>query len=320
MKPIPPFNDLPLRKDGPPGNAWGLFGDDDDLGRLNLLTPDVVKAAAAEIQEGIRVSLDWDLNQPAAPLFKRPRFQHDIINKSPRAENDDSLFFNTQSSTQWDGFRHFGYQREQIFYNGSTQDDFAKSDVLGVNAWVKKGGIVGRGILLDWAEWAGRNGIYRDPCQSGSIELGHLQVIIQEQSIEIRPADILFIRGGFIAAYERLSKADKEAFPRREPGGFLGLEVTQDSLRWLWESQFAAIASDCPTVERSPIEGPYNHPDVNLHQWCIAGWGMPLGEMFYLESLARECRRLGRWTFFVSSMPLKVPGGVASPPNAVAIF
>jgi hypothetical protein len=26
------------------------------------------------------------------------------------ASNDDILHFNTQSSTQWDGFRHFSYQ------------------------------------------------------------------------------------------------------------------------------------------------------------------------------------------------------------------
>lgn len=173
-------------------------------------------------------------------------------------------------------------------------------------AWSKNGGIVGRGVLLDWAEWAARNGIQLNPCQSGKIELAHLQAIVEEQDIKIRPGDILLIRGGFIAAYEQLSVEEKEVFPQRQPGGFLGLEATKDSLRWLWENRFAAIASDCPTVERSPIEGPYNDPDVNLHQWCIAGWGMPLGEMFYLEDLARECRRLGRWTFFLTSMPLKV--------------
>lgn len=108
MDSFPSFDDLPLRKEGPPGNAWGLYGEDDQFGRLNLLTPAVVSAAASGIVEGTRVSLDWGMDNPTAPAFKRQRFQHDKINKAPRAENDDSVCFNTQSSTHWDGFRHFG--------------------------------------------------------------------------------------------------------------------------------------------------------------------------------------------------------------------
>lgn len=104
----PEFNELPLDKNGPPGNAWGLFGEDDQLGRLNLITPDTVKAAAFEIQQGIRVSLDWPIDKPTFPAFKRPRFQHQLINLAPRAINDEILTFNTQCSTQWDGFRHYG--------------------------------------------------------------------------------------------------------------------------------------------------------------------------------------------------------------------
>jgi len=45
-----------------------------------------------------------------------------------------------------------------------------------------------------------------------------------------------------------------------------------------------------------------------LHEWLLAGWGMPIGELFDLEKLATECRRLNKWSFFFSSVPLKVPG------------
>lgn len=105
----PAFDDLPLDKSGPPGNAWGLFGPEDQLGMLNLLTPETVAAAAAsEIRTGIRVSLDWSLDQPSIPNFDRQKFQHEIIPHHSLVANDDVLHFNTQSSTQWDGFRHFG--------------------------------------------------------------------------------------------------------------------------------------------------------------------------------------------------------------------
>ena len=104
----PKFEDLPLDPNGPVGNAWGLFGQNDQLGMLNLLTPRTVAAAAQEIKDGIRISLDWPLNKPSTPNFNRAVFRQEISNKAPRCVNDDMLAFNTQSSSQWDGFRHYG--------------------------------------------------------------------------------------------------------------------------------------------------------------------------------------------------------------------
>lgn len=51
------FDDLPLREAGPPLNAWGLYGDDDELGRLNLITPEVVKQGLLEAKHGIVINL-----------------------------------------------------------------------------------------------------------------------------------------------------------------------------------------------------------------------------------------------------------------------
>lgn len=51
------FNDLPLQKPGPPLNAWGLYGPNDELGRLNLITPDVLKKGLQEAKHGLVVNL-----------------------------------------------------------------------------------------------------------------------------------------------------------------------------------------------------------------------------------------------------------------------
>lgn len=107
-KKLPTFDDLPLDKNGPPGNAWGLWGPDDQLGRLNLLTLETVRAAASEIREGIRISLDWPLDKISHSPFERHALEHRILNKAPMTMNDDVITLNTQSSTQWDGFRHYG--------------------------------------------------------------------------------------------------------------------------------------------------------------------------------------------------------------------
>ncbi|KAJ5287224.1 hypothetical protein N7478_002910 [Penicillium angulare] len=316
----PSFDALPLDKSGPPGNAWGLFGADDQLGMLNLLTPDVVAAAATEIKQGIRISLDYPLDKPSFPTNDRKIFQHRIVHHPSVPMNDDEVHLNTQSSTQWDGFRHFAYRHAQKFYNGHQQKDFEDKEVLGIDQWTQKGGIIGRGVLIDYADWAERKGENLKPLQSGAVTIEEIKGIVAEQNIEIRPGDILFIRVGFTAAYNALSASQQQEYPDRQPGGLLGLEATQESLRWLWESRFAAVASDSPSFERGPVNGPFNHPDVSVHQWALAGWGLPLGEMFDLEELASTAKSLGRYSFFLTSVPIKVPGGVASPPNAVAIF
>jgi hypothetical protein len=176
----------------------------------------------------------------------------------------------------------------------------------GVLAFSSSGGIVGRGVLLDWASWAARNGIHRSPFETGAIELTELRAVAAETGVAFRRGDVLFIRSGFTAAYDALSVAEREGLPHRSPGGLLGLEATRDSLRWLWEAGFAAVAGDAMGFERGPATGPWNEPGVSIHQWALAGWGMPIGEMFDLEALAEACRARNRWTFFLCSVPLKV--------------
>lgn len=122
---FPPFTSLPLDPNGPPGNAWGLFGPNDELGMLNLLTPAVVAAAAQEIQSGVRVSLDWPLDKPLHPSYGRAPFQHEIRRRggNGRPVNDDIVSFNTQSSSQWDGFRHYGCFEHALVRTRAVADE-----------------------------------------------------------------------------------------------------------------------------------------------------------------------------------------------------
>lgn len=174
--------------------------------------------------------------------------------------------------------------------------------------------------MLDYAFWASQNSISVEPFKSNAIPLSHIQQVIKEQNITFHPGDILFLRTGFTAGFDSLSAIEQEDLPKRPTADFIGIETSEATLKFLWDNQFAAVAGDCPSFESSPVAGPDKDPTWCLHEWLLAGWGMPIGEMFDLEKLSVMCRSKGRWTFFVSSMPLKVPGGVASPPNAVAIF
>ncbi|KAI1214809.1 uncharacterized protein F4807DRAFT_9335 [Annulohypoxylon truncatum] len=325
---IPDFEDLPIRKGDPHLSAWGLYGDKDELGTLNRLTDERVAAAAkSEIRTGHRISLNWPIDaQPEESFFARQVFHQQLIRKDPRVINDDVWTFNSQVSTQWDGLRHFAYQREGLFYNGVTQDDIhgcgpdgKKSTVNGIHAWTDQG-IVGRGILIDHHSWRQRQPPSSvtpyDSFSSLSIPLTELLACLASQDTVPRFGDILFIRSGFLATLPSKPSSFISSHRSVVPHHFGGVERSENILRWIW-SNFSAVAGDQPSFESwpAPPDAPYA-----LHEVLLAGWGCPVGELFDLEALAAHCESQKRWSFFVSSEPCNVPGGVASPPNVLAIF
>ena len=95
----------------------------------------------------------------------------------------------------------------------------------------------------------------------------------------------------------------------------IGVENSIETVRWLYDKHFAAVAGDTMGFEAWPYP-----KDCCLHEWLLCQWGTPIGELWDLEELSKECIRQNRWTFMLTSAPLRVPGGIASPPNAVAIF
>ena len=175
-------------------------------------------------------------------------------------------------------------------------------------------------MLLDYAQWAASKNLQIQSLSSTPITVESLEAMVKDFQIQIHPGDILLIRSGFTAAYNELNEQERINLAQRPSPDFIGVEATEKTLRWLWKYQFGAVAGDAPSFERAPIRGPHADPRYNLHEWVLAGWGCPIGELFDLERLSQHCRATGRYTFFLSSVPLKVPGGVASPPNAVAIF
>ena len=314
----PSFSSLPLEQDGPHGNAWGLYGRHDELGMLNLLTHGTTIAAAKEIVHGVRISTDLPLDWMKLPLFGRQGFEQKLQNRAPRAVNDDILTFNTQSSSQWDGFRHFGYQDNKLFFNNRRQEDFQTSTQNGIHVWVENGGVVGRGVLLDYQSWAESQGLDTDvlAMRTHSISLADLHAVADSQNVSFQPGDILFVRSGYVKAFNSLSNQEKQRLAAVPHPPAIGLDSSEEILKWIWDNQFAAVAADHPSFEAWPCQ----NTKYFLHEWLLAGWGVPIGELFDLETLAIKCKKLRKWSFFFSSLPLKVPGGVASPPNGVAIL
>lgn len=168
------------------------------------------------------------------------------------------------------------------------------------------GGITGRGVLLDYADWAASNSVSISALESEPITVENLKRVVKDHKLEFRKGDILFIRCGFTAAYNKLNAQQRKDLALRPSPDFSGVEATEDMVRWLWEHQFSAVGGDAPSFERAPIRGSHADPNFNVHEWVLAGWGTPIGEMFDLEKLSEHCKATGRYSFFLSSMPLKV--------------
>ncbi|KAF9886954.1 hypothetical protein FE257_010695 [Aspergillus nanangensis] len=323
----PAFTELPLRDGDPPFSAWGLYGPNDQLGTLNILTPEVVAEAAREIQTGVRIGLDLPLDYLGTPSAGRVPVRHEIFSRGVgRPVHDDVLEFNTQCSSQWDGFGHAGYMQEKLFYNGVTGQEIIKPGSkarLGIHAWCKQG-IAGRGVLLDFLGWSEANEKPYELLSDYSIPVEDLKACAEWQKTTLKEGDILLIRSGWKVAYDALGKEEQEAWCKMSPMKWVGVERSIKTVEWLWDTGFSACAGDAPGWERVPhLDGPAEEGGLemlSLHQVMLAGWGMPIGEYFNLEELVEECRRQGRYSFFIASMPLHVVGGVGSPPNIMAIF
>jgi len=124
----------------PHGCAWGLWdqnGQRDHCGTLNLLTPENTLEAKKEIQTGISVVLNWPLHNIAHPGFQRREPEHKIINLKSLLPtitgHDDEIHINTQSGSQWDGFKHWGHQTTGLYYNGLKDEDVIKSADNGIH-------------------------------------------------------------------------------------------------------------------------------------------------------------------------------------------
>ncbi|GAD92015.1 succinate semialdehyde dehydrogenase, putative [Paecilomyces variotii No. 5] len=316
-----PFNELPnpFRVWNAPPNSHA-----EGLGRLVILTQDIVKAAASCIRTGRRVSLSWDMNKLEVANFNRQPAQHHVLPIMDGIAFDDLYIINPQQSSQWDGLRHFAAPSptsenpsRRMFYGGMSGTEIMdrSSTRLGLQHWAKEG-ICGRGVLLDYVEYAARHGIKYSTFSDHSIPLEVLKDIAREQQMEFRFGDILFIRIGVTREWDtQMTLEDKAAYGRTNEPQHAGVQGTEEMLRWIWDTGFAAVASDAVSFELYPPKESYLQSDgdsvksVFMHGVLLAGWGVPIGELFDLEGLARICQQENRWEFFVTSAPLNMPGG-----------
>lgn len=313
------------------------------LGRLVIVTDDMIATAAREcIRTGRRTTLAWKMTQLNVANFNRQPAQHHIVSLLGGVAFDDVYVFNPQQSSQWDGLRHFSAPEpaldgveatgpeSRLYYGGVSAAEITdrSSDRIGMQHWAQEG-ICGRAVLLDYASYAERHGISYSCFSDHSIPLHTLLNVAKEQNdLQFRRGDILFVRMGLVREWERtMGVTERTAYANSTAPQHAGVEGTVEMLRWIWDTGFAAVGGDAVSFELYPPRKEYERngqpqkvPGLFMHEVLLAGWGMPIGELFDLEELSSICKEQGRWGFFLSSAPLNMPGGVSSPPNCIAFF
>ncbi|KAF2024041.1 hypothetical protein EK21DRAFT_104958 [Setomelanomma holmii] len=288
-------------------------------------------------RSGRRTTLAWNMNQLNVANFNRQPAQHHIVSLLGGLAFDDVYVFNPQQSFQWDGLRHFsgpfssvdGSEPKRLYYGGVEAKEITNrnSDRIGMQHWAQEG-ICGRGVLLDYTSYAERHGINYSAFSDHSIPLHTLLDVAKEQNLQFLRGDILFVRIGLVDEWEkRMGDAERNAYATITTPQHAGVEGTMEMLRWIWDTGIAAVAGDAVSFEVYPPKKVFERegttemvPGLFMHEVLLAGWGMPIGELFDLERLNAMCKEEGRWDFFLSSAPLNMPGGVSSPPNSIAFF
>lgn len=247
--------------------------------------------------------------------FNRIACQHEIVS-IPNHEGiawDDVWRFNPQAGSQWDGFRHFSTvtpDGRRAWYGGTTSKEItdSESDRIGVGHWAQDG-IAARGFLIDYVSYAQQKGLDVNGMSGHAITLEEVQEIAKQCNITIKPGDIFFLRCGFTQTWNSLSPEQKQQYRENtlvQKHAHSGLIQSEAVIRFMWDNHIVAVAGDGVSFEVRPAR---DH-EWNMHKILLAGWGVPIGEMFDLERLAELCKRLNRWTFFVSSAPLNHPRGL----------
>lgn len=296
------------------------FGPDDLRGALNLITPELILQAAHSVKTGEVIPLNAPLDAFESPVgrpgTRRTVRQHNQVrplgNGRFAVVNDDTLEFALQGSSQWDSFAHFGViekGRDDVFYGGRDLEevfphDYAKT--LGIDSL--GGAICGRGVLIDVVGYLA--GDDADHLESPvAIDGAIIEACLERQGTELRSGDIAVVYTGFFGAV----RGNGGKVPRIITG------LTGDTVP-VWDARdIAALACDNVGVEYVDFDDLPVFSEFAIHVELLRNRGIPLGELWQLDDLARRSREDGRYDFFLTSAPLNIPGAFGSPANVLAI-
>jgi kynurenine formamidase len=337
----------------PPGSNWGDFGEQDEIGRMNLITEEARLAAVRTVTCGKTFCLSLPLGLPGGaalnPRRRPPRlfatersgrqnYNYVLAHDHPQATDvicDDLVLLYTQYSTQWDSLAHYGSLFDAdgtgavkpVYYNGWASE----TDIHGARAAGPAGdtelrypGVGANRLGIDKLAETGVQGrgvlvnlerYWGKPDRH--IDGARLMALMREQRVEIRKGDLLCLYTGFS---DWLTKQPGNRDVRELHALCPALDGRDEALlTWLTESNISALIADNYAVEAVDDSVP-SAPGARmpLHEHCLFKLGMNLGELWYLKDLAKWLEEHERHAFLLTAPPLRLPGAVGSPATPVA--
>lgn len=338
----------------PEGSNWGDFGPDDQLGRLNLLTPERVVDAVKEVKTGQRFCLSLPLDLPGGRVLNPRRFPPRLFaternnlanyNFAMEQENpeltdvicDDAALICLQYSSQWDSLTHVGSMfdangdgvPEVVYYNGWSGQEHKlagdpndKADPL-----MRFEGVRAKALGIENMAGACVQGrgvmidLHRHLGDARTVvDFKTLSKIMDEDGVVVEEGDMVCLHTGFS---HKIIEMQGNPDPEFMHNGCPALDGGDPELQeWVRDSGLSVLIADNYAVEQAPGKDRRNGPKkvmLPLHELCLFKLGVHLGEIWYLTELANWLHENGRSRFLLTAPPLNLPGAVGSPANAIA--
>ncbi len=340
----------PRWKRRPPGSTWGDWGADDELGRLNLLTPRKVLEGVAEVKEGLSFCLSLPLDYPGGsklnprrnppelrPTLRGglPNFNYPVGREDPKFTDiicDDVVLLTLQYSTQWDSLAHVGQlfdadgdgKPEMVYYNGYRANEHVVGPLDHATGKANQGHVGARRLGVENMAAKAIQG--RAVMIDLEAHYGHerklvgfddLMAILQQDKVEVEAGDMVCLRTGFA---QRLLDMKKDPDEKVLHGSCAALDGRDERLlNWITKSGLVSLIADNYAVEASPSRpcAEDHCAALPLHAHCLFKLGVNLGEIWYLSALADWLKAHQRNRFLLTAPPLRLPGAVGSPATPV---
>jgi kynurenine formamidase len=284
---------------------WGRWGKDDQLGALNLITPEKRRQAMALAKSGTVISLERKIVPSRAPDETKADGKphgvafYDIRFKTFPAgdpRGNDGFSSDIQEShvhgpmTHLDALCHDSANGK--LYNGYPLETVSQEvgcTRLGLDNL--KEGIVTRGILIDMTRLKSASSR-----EAGTrVYVDDIDAWEKQTGLRVSPGDALFV----------YNPARPGAQPPVPAAGF-DLSVVP----WM-KARGVAVTSNVMAIADD------RHAD---HRLVLVALGTYLLDGVALDGLAETAARLNRWEFMLVVAPLQVPGSTGSIVNPLAMF
>jgi kynurenine formamidase len=292
---------------------WGRWGADDEMGALNLITPEKRREGAAAIVAGETVSCAQQL--AVHPSVENPNpALHMMIQAG-----DDCMIpgMNFEMAADFVGVAFHGMATSHIdalchvFVDGKMYNGFSKDQVKSTGArrgsiMCARDGISSRGVFLDVPRTLGV--AWLEPQTAITVE--QLEKTEEVQGVRVTEGDILLVGTGRDARRAKHGPWDPIGV------GLAGLHA--ECIPWLHDRGVAVLGSDgvSDAIPGIGIDGWV----MPIHQCALVALGVHLLDNLCLGRLAEACDRHGRWAFHFTVAPLRIDKATGSPVNPIAVL